>query len=112
LRARIEGADATTIAEEFIAHARDSHDRPYPEEANYAVNFAETTVRLTGPAERLPEIGEVTVHPASQERRLDPVLRPRRLRRQSRLGLLLLPGTAPAAGQTSVFLVSTTNPSS
>ena len=33
MRARIEGADATTIAEEFIAHARDSHDRPYPEDA-------------------------------------------------------------------------------
>lgn len=67
---RIEGEDVETVADKFVAHARDSHDWPYPVEAirNYAINFAEANVRLTGSTERLSEIGEVTVHPVTEGR--------------------------------------------
>lgn len=68
--ARIEGEDADTIADHFVAHASESHDWPYPEEAlrNYARNYAEANVRLTGPTERLDEICDVTVHPVTEDR--------------------------------------------
>jgi len=68
--ARIEGDDAETIANRFVAHAKESHDWPYPEEAlrNYARNYAEANVRLTGPTQRLDEIGEVAVHPVTEDR--------------------------------------------
>jgi GNAT superfamily N-acetyltransferase len=68
--ARIEGDDADTIEERFLTHARESHDWSYPEQAlrNYARNFAEATERLTGSTERLPAIGEVTVHPVTEDR--------------------------------------------
>jgi GNAT superfamily N-acetyltransferase len=68
--ARIEGSDAETIADRFVTHASESHDWPYPEEAirSYARNYAEANVRLTGGTERLSEIGEVTVHPVSEDR--------------------------------------------
>lgn len=67
---RIEGDDLETIADRFVAHAEESHDWPYPEEAirNYARNYAEATVRLTGGTERLAHIGEVTVHPVTEDR--------------------------------------------
>lgn len=66
----IEDDDAEVIADRFVAHGRESHDWPYPEEAlrNYARNFAEATVRLTGATERLTEIGEITVHVVSEDR--------------------------------------------
>lgn len=68
--ARIEDDDADVIADRFIAHAEESHDWPYPEEAlrNFARNFAEATVRLTGPTERLDAIGAVSVHPVTEDR--------------------------------------------
>jgi GNAT superfamily N-acetyltransferase len=68
--ARIEGETATIIADRFVDHANDAHDWPYPESAirNYAVNFVEASERLTGATERLAEIGEVTVHPVSEDR--------------------------------------------
>lgn len=68
--ARIEGDDAEAIADRFVAHARESHDWPYPEEAirNYARNYAEANVRLTGGTERLGDIGEVAVHPVTEDR--------------------------------------------
>lgn len=68
--ARIEGIDVETIADRFVAHAGESHDWPYPEEAirNYAHNYAEANVRLTGGTERLSEIGAVAVHPVSEDR--------------------------------------------
>jgi GNAT superfamily N-acetyltransferase len=67
---RIEGDDAETIADRFVAHASESHDWPYPEEAirNYARNYAEAGVRLTGSTERLSEIGDATVCPVSEDR--------------------------------------------
>jgi GNAT superfamily N-acetyltransferase len=66
----IEAGDADTIVRGFIAHARDAHTWSYPEEAlrNYARNGAEAAERLTGDTERLPEIGKVTVHPATADR--------------------------------------------
>ena len=68
--ARIEGDDVETIADRFVAHGKERHDWPYPEESirNYARNYAEATVRLTGSTERLSDIGEVTVHPVSENR--------------------------------------------
>lgn len=67
---RIEGNDLDEITDRFVAHAGENHDWPYPEAAlrNYATNFAEATVRLTGSTERLAEIGAITVHPVSEDR--------------------------------------------
>jgi GNAT superfamily N-acetyltransferase len=67
---RIEGDDVEIIADKFVAHANESHNWPYPEEAlrNYARNYAEATVRLTGDTERLNDIGEVTIHPVTEDR--------------------------------------------
>src|SRR5262245_9749103 len=66
----IEADDAGAIVEAFVAHGRESHNWSYPEEAvrNYARNYAEATERLTGSTERLPEIGDVTVHPVTIDR--------------------------------------------
>jgi len=67
---RIEGEDPDTIADRFVAHASESHDWTYPEESlrNYARNYAEANVRLTGSTERLDEIGQVIVHPVTEDR--------------------------------------------
>jgi GNAT superfamily N-acetyltransferase len=67
---RLEAADVESLADSFVAHAKDSHDWPYPEDAlrNYARNYAEANVRLTGGTQRLSEIGEMTVHPVSEDR--------------------------------------------
>lgn len=63
-----DGPDA--VAEAFLAHARDRHAWPYPEEAlrNYARNYGEATERVAGETERRPEIGEVVVHPVTEDR--------------------------------------------
>ena len=68
--AAIEAEDAATISDRFVAHAGDSHEWSYSEEAlrNWARNVAEATERLTGGTERLSEIGEVTVHPVTEDR--------------------------------------------
>ena len=67
---RIEGEAVESIADDFVAHASESHDWSYPESAlrNYARNFAEATARLSGDTERLDEIGEVAIHPVSGPR--------------------------------------------
>ena len=54
------------LAEAFLAHARADHDWPYPDQA--IRNYAEATLRLDGPTERLDEIGEVVVHAMTAER--------------------------------------------
>ncbi len=67
----IEAADAEGVEDAFVAHGRRSHDwASYPEQAirNYARNDAEARERLTGDTERLPEIGEVAVHPVTEGR--------------------------------------------
>jgi GNAT superfamily N-acetyltransferase len=69
----IEGNGADGVADGFVVHAKANHKWRYPEEAlrNYARNYGEATERLTGPTERLAEIGAVTVHPATPERIAD-----------------------------------------
>jgi len=59
-----QGVDA------FVVHGQERHAWSYPEEAirNYARNYAETGERLTGATERLPEIGDATVHPVTEDR--------------------------------------------
>lgn len=67
----IEADDAEAVADRFIAHAAESHDWSYPEQAlrNYASNYAEANDRLSGAAtERLDEIGEITVHRVTEDR--------------------------------------------
>ena len=66
----IEADDPTAVADRFVAHAKESHEWSYPEAAlrNYARNCAEAPERLTGGTERLPEIGQVTVHPVTVDR--------------------------------------------
>lgn len=66
----IEADDAEAVADRFLEHGRQSHDWSYPEEAlrNFARNWAEAVERLTGGTERLPEIGEITVHPVTEDR--------------------------------------------
>jgi GNAT superfamily N-acetyltransferase len=66
----IEGDDADAVADAFVTHGQKSHSWQYPEEAirNFARNYAEATERLTGGMERLPEIGDVTVHPLAEDR--------------------------------------------
>lgn len=68
---RIGGADVDAVVEGFVAHGRERHDAwPYPEAAirNFARNVAEASLRITGPTERLPEIGVVVVHPVTEDR--------------------------------------------
>jgi GNAT superfamily N-acetyltransferase len=63
----VEGADLESFGDAFIAHARSDHpDWHYPDVA--VRNYAEATQRLTGPKERLGTIGEVVVHPVTEDR--------------------------------------------
>jgi GNAT superfamily N-acetyltransferase len=66
----VEAGDVAGVENAFLAHAREQHKWPYPEDAlrTYARNYAEALERLDGPTERLAEIGEVTVHPVSADR--------------------------------------------
>jgi len=68
--ASIEADGADAVVDAFVVHGREKHTWSYPEEAirNYARNYAEAGERLTGSTERLPEIGEVTVHPVTGDR--------------------------------------------
>jgi GNAT superfamily N-acetyltransferase len=66
----IQADHLDAIADAFVTHGQANHSWPYPEEAvrNYACNYAEAVERLTGDTERLPEIGDVTVHPVTGDR--------------------------------------------
>lgn len=68
--ARIEGQDVDEVADLFVAHAEESHDWPFAEESlrNYARNYAEANLRLTGPTTRLDQIGEIEIHPVTGDR--------------------------------------------
>jgi GNAT superfamily N-acetyltransferase len=68
--ALIEAEDADAVVAAFVAHGQQIHTWSYPEEAirTYARNYAEATERLTGSTERLPEIGDITVHPVTEDR--------------------------------------------
>jgi GNAT superfamily N-acetyltransferase len=66
----IEADDAEAVADRFVEHGAQKHDWPYPEEAlrNFARNWAEAVERLSTDTERLPEIGQITVHPVTEDR--------------------------------------------
>jgi GNAT superfamily N-acetyltransferase len=68
--ALMEADDADAVARAFVAHGQERHAWSYLEEAiqNYARNYAEATERLTEGTERLSEIGDVTVHPMTDDR--------------------------------------------
>jgi len=68
--ALIEAIDSDTVVDAFVAHGQKNHTWSYPEEAirNYARNYADATVRLTGGTERLPDVGPITVHPVTKDR--------------------------------------------
>jgi len=62
------GTDA--VVDAFVAHGQERHTWSYPEDAlrHYARNYAEATERLTGATERLPAIGDITLHPVTESR--------------------------------------------
>lgn len=62
----ITGDDLDSLGEVFVVHARTKHEWPYSDQG--IRNFAHATQRLTGAAERLGEIGEITVHSVTKER--------------------------------------------
>jgi GNAT superfamily N-acetyltransferase len=66
----IEADNINALGDSLVAHGRQSHDWTYPEEAiqTYARNYAEAIERLTGGTERRPELGDVTVHPVTEDR--------------------------------------------
>ena len=66
----VEADDAEGVADAFLAHASEDHEWDYPEEAlrNYARNYAEARERITGSTDWLPEIGEIEIHPVTEDR--------------------------------------------
>lgn len=62
----IEGDDLAELGDQFVAHARSSHEWPYGDQG--IRNYAEATQRLTGPSEHLEELGELTIHPVTEDR--------------------------------------------
>jgi GNAT superfamily N-acetyltransferase len=64
--ATIDGQDLDDLGEQFLAHARDAHEWPYPDQG--IRNYAAATQRLTGSTDRLPAIGEVAIHPVDEGR--------------------------------------------
>jgi GNAT superfamily N-acetyltransferase len=68
--ALIVADDCDDLAHAFVAHGQETHAWSYPTEAirNYARNYAEANERLSGGTERLSEIGDVTVHPVTEDR--------------------------------------------
>ena len=71
-----ESDDLDSLIDAVVAHGHQMHAWPYPEEVvrDYAQNYAEATVRLTGSTDRLSEIGHITIHPVT-DRRIDDWLR-------------------------------------
>lgn len=53
------------LEDAFVEHARTGHDWPYPDQA--IRNYAAATQRLTGPAERLDEVGPIAVQEVTTE---------------------------------------------
>jgi GNAT superfamily N-acetyltransferase len=67
---RFEGDDADELVTRLLAHVRGAHEVPWSDEetATWARNFAEATHREDGPVERLPRIGDIEVHPVTEDR--------------------------------------------
>ncbi|HEY5891440.1 MAG TPA: GNAT family N-acetyltransferase [Acidimicrobiia bacterium] len=55
----IAADDLGSLGDAFVAHARASHDWPYSDRA--IRNYSDATQRLTGPTERLDEVGPTDV---------------------------------------------------
>jgi GNAT superfamily N-acetyltransferase len=68
--ALLEADGADDVADAFVVHGQQSHTWSYPEQAirNYARNYAEACERLAASTERLSGIGDVTVHPVTEDR--------------------------------------------
>ena len=68
--ARFEGDEIESLVGQLLAHVRDTHDSPYPDDEIrlWARNFAEASVREDGPVGRLPSIGPIDVHPVTEDR--------------------------------------------
>lgn len=68
--ARFDGDDAETLAQELLEHVRANHDVRYPDDEIrlWARNFADASVRASGPTERVLSIGSIEVHPVTEER--------------------------------------------
>jgi GNAT superfamily N-acetyltransferase len=63
----LSAVDLPAYADAFLAHVRAEHgDLPFPDAA--VRNYAEGLVRMTGPSERLDEIGTVEVHHVTEDR--------------------------------------------
>ena len=64
----IEGEDLTAVGKAGLAHARARHrdEVPYPDMA--VRNYYEGQARMTGGSERLAQIGEVEIHPVTEDR--------------------------------------------
>lgn len=62
----IEGDDLEGLGDRFLAHARNSHEWPYGDQG--IRNYAEATQRLTGSTERLAALGELAIHPVTEDR--------------------------------------------
>jgi hypothetical protein len=65
----IEAESLEVLKDVFAAHGQRNHSWEYPEEAirNYACNYAEAIERLTGDTARKEEIGEITIHPVTED---------------------------------------------
>jgi GNAT superfamily N-acetyltransferase len=65
--ATLEAETIDTFGDVFVAHVADAHaDLPYPQAA--IRNYGEGLARMTGSTERLPAIGEVEIHPVTEDR--------------------------------------------
>ncbi|CAA9259409.1 MAG: hypothetical protein AVDCRST_MAG50-2919 [uncultured Acidimicrobiales bacterium] len=63
----IEAPELDALSDAFLAHVRELHaDWPYPDQA--VRNYAEATQRLTGGSERLDRIGDIEIHPVTEDR--------------------------------------------
>lgn len=63
----VAGDTLQTFSDAYVEHVRDAHpDWPFPEVA--VRNVAEATQRLTGSTQRLDAIGQIEVHPVTNER--------------------------------------------
>ena len=62
----IAADDLPGLGDAFLAHARSAHEWPFPDQG--IRNYAEATQRLTGPTERLETLGQVVVHPVTEDR--------------------------------------------
>jgi GNAT superfamily N-acetyltransferase len=63
----VDGATAEAFEDAFLAHVRARHaDWPYPDVA--VRNFAAATQRLSNATTRLDTIGQITVHPVTDDR--------------------------------------------